>query len=410
MLQDERDAGQPKEPTLVDLFCGAGGLALGFTAAGFRVVRALDSFPAAVETYRKNLGDHVACEEVTGETALPPATVIAGGPPCQGFSSAGMRRVGDERNTLVSCFAQLVTRHRPLAFVFENVEGFLTAEDGARVHDLLGPVIEAGYRVHLRKVNAANYGVPQHRKRVIAIGGLGWDPSFPEPTHRAHGAPGAELVTGRLPLTPSLCEALKGLPSPSTEPDEGLDHWYTPLEGADLQRARALSPGQTMRDLPDDLWHDSYRKRAFRRVMDGTPTERRGGAPAGVRRLRGDQPSKAMTGGARSEFLHPHEDRNLTIRECARLQGFPDDFTFLGSVGERIQLIGNAVPPRLGRVIAATLCRDLERAAPHSAAGALLSFVPTLSSGMSPALESVARAIVRRFAPAGEVDQLPLWC
>lgn len=401
---------EAEQLTLVDLFCGAGGLSLGFAMAGFRVVRALDSFPAAVETYKRNLGDHVTCEVITEETVLPEALVIAGGPPCQGFSSAGMRRTGDHRNTLVGCFAQLVARRRPLAFVFENVEGFLTAEDGARVTDLLDPVIEAGYRVHLRKVNAANYGVPQHRKRVLAIGGLGWDPSFPEPTHRAHGAPGADLVVGRLPAAPSLCEALKGLPRPCTsEGANGFDHSYTPLDGMDLLRARALKPGQTMRDLPDELWHDSYRRRAFRRVMDGTPTERRGGAPAGVRRLRGDQPSKAITGGARSEFLHPHEERNLTIRECARLQTFPDDFVFVGAAGDRVQLIGNAVPPRLGQAIAATLRKDIQRAEPSTKAGALLSFVPTLSSGMSPALESVARTVMQRFAPAGGQEQLPLW-
>ena len=95
------------------------------------------------------------------------------------------------------------------------------------------------------------------------------------------------------------------------------DHTFTPLEGADLQRAELLQPGQRMADLPEELWHDSYRKRAFRRVMDGTPTERRGGAPSGVRRLRSDEPSKAITGGSLRDFLHPNENRSLTIRECA---------------------------------------------------------------------------------------------
>src|SRR5207253_590177 len=113
-----------------------------------------------------------------------------------------------------------------------------------------------------------------------------------------------------------------------------------------------------------ELWHESYRRRAFRRVMDGTPTERRGGAPAGVLRLRAEEPSKAITGGARSEFLHPTEHRNLTIRECARLQTFPDSFTFHGTASERSELIGNAVPPLLAAVLARTLRVDLERAKP----------------------------------------------
>src|SRR5206468_12426062 len=123
--------------------------------------------------------------------------------------------------------------------------------------------------------------------------------------------------------------------------------FHRPLVGVDLERAKALKPGQRMRDLPTELWHDSYRRRANRRVMDGTPTERRGGAPAGVRRLVPDAPSKAITGGSLAEFLHPSEDRSLTLRECARIQTFPDEFTFQGTCAERAQLIGNAVPPLL---------------------------------------------------------------
>ena len=165
--------------TVVDLFCGAGGLSLGLSRAGFRPICAIDHLAAAVQTYGDNLGDHVRVEEITETTQIPMADVIAGGPPCQGFSSAGLRRAGDARNSLVSVFAAIVAREKPKAFIFENVEGFLTTEDGNRVLDLLRPLIAVGYRIHLRKINAANYGVPQHRKRVIAIGGLGWNPPFP---------------------------------------------------------------------------------------------------------------------------------------------------------------------------------------------------------------------------------------
>lgn len=309
-----------------------------------------------------------------------------------------MRRSGDKRNTLVNCFAQTVARKRPLAFVFENVEGFLTAEGGKRVLDLLNPLIAAGYRIHLRKVNAANYGIPQHRKRVIAIGGLGWEPSFPDPTHSAHGAPGARLAATHLPATPTLQDALAGLPPPATkEPGRPLGHFYRPLNGVDLERARILRPGQTMRDLPEELWHDSYRRRAYRRVMDGVPTERRGGAPAGVRRLVPDEPCKAITGGALSEFLHPFEDRNLTLRECARIQSFPDDFSFRGTCAEQAQLISNAVPPVLAAAIARVLETQLRVAKPNTTEGKLVSFVPTLSNGMSPVLERVTKLIRRTF-------------
>lgn len=384
--------------SVVDLFCGAGGLSLGFRAAGFNLVWAADNNEAAIQTYRTNLGEHVVRQSITADTDPPEVAVIAGGPPCQGFSSAGMRRLGDKRNTLVTCFAQIIVRKRPQAFVFENVEGFLTAEGGKQVLELLTPLVAAGYRIHVRKVNAANYGVPQHRKRVIAIGGLGWEPSFPEPTHSAHGAPGAGLAATHLPLTPPLHEALAGLPPPDTkEPGNPVGHFYGPLVGIDLDRARALKPGQTMRDLPKELWHDSYRRRAYRRVKDGTPTERRGGAPAGVRRLVPDEPSKAITGGALSEFLHPSEDRNLTLRECARIQTFSDDFRFRGTCAEQAQLIGNAVPPLLATVIARVLAADLQVAKTQSAKGKLLSFVPTLSNGMSPILERVTEKVRTTF-------------
>ena len=116
--------------TVADLFAGAGGLSLGFERAGFRTLWAADRSPAAVETFRRNLKGKAECVETESDTHCPRPTVIIGGPPCQGFSSAGMRRMGDERNSLVSTFAQVVARVKPEAFVFENVEGFLTSDDG----------------------------------------------------------------------------------------------------------------------------------------------------------------------------------------------------------------------------------------------------------------------------------------
>lgn len=250
----------------------------------------------------------------------------------------------------------------------------------------------------MRKVNAANYGVPQHRKRVIAIGGLGWDPTFPEPAYSAYGAPGAALATRYAPAASTLMDALQGLPAPSTtEPGAPVGHVYRPLEGLDLERAKALQPGQTMRDLPNHLWHKSFQQRSSRRVKDGTPTERRGGAPFGVRRLIPDEPCKAITGGARSEFIHPFENRNLTTRELARIQTFPDNFVFRGTLAQQDQLIGNAVPPLLASTVARHLARDLQEAEAGYSGGALLSFVPTLSLGMSPALRAVTGMVRATF-------------
>lgn len=395
----------PEAPQIVDLFCGAGGMTLGFVRAGFRVAAAYDNCDCAVATYERNFGNHARRVPITEDLELPSSEIIIGGPPCQGFSSAGARREGDQRNTLIAVFARLVAKHRPSAFVFENVEGFLTGGEGRFIYDLLDPLIDAGYRIHLRKVNAANYGVPQHRKRVLGIGGLGWDPVFPAPTHSAHGAPGAHLAGTRLPLTPSITDAVGELPDARTG-NEG-DHSYSELEGLDLERARRLKPGERMRDLPEHLWHESYKRRAYRRVMDGTPVEKRGGPPAGLRRLRADQPSKAITGAAINEFLHPTEDRPLTLRECARIQTFPDDFVLSGSRRERAQQIGNAVPPHFAEIIARSLLHDLSKNACDDKSGALLSFSPTLSSGMSPILERVRRMVKKRYIC--RVGQRLLW-
>jgi DNA (cytosine-5)-methyltransferase 1 len=396
--------------TVLDLFCGAGGLSLGFIQAGFKVVCAIDNDRAALKTYETNLGPHVAEADLAQQMDLPQTTIIIGGPPCQGFSSAGLRRSNDHRNNLVNSFVQVITTLRPQAFVFENVEGFLTAENGNRVMELLTPLITAGYRIHLRKVNAANYGVPQHRKRVLAIGGLGWSPSFPLPTHSAFGAPGARRAATHLIPTPTVLGALADLPAPASQPPgQPQGHFYRPLQGVDLARASALKPGQTMRDLPEELQHASYRRRAFRRVMDGTPTERRGGAPAGIRRLREDEPAKAITSGAFAELLHPTENRPLTIRECARLQTFPDEFTFYGTATEQMRLIGNAVPLLLAQVVAANLAKDLANIPTLLDRGALLSFVPTLADGSSPALKNITERVFSAFVHRFETRRLPLW-
>jgi DNA (cytosine-5)-methyltransferase 1 len=318
---------------------------------------------------------------------------------------------GDARNTLVAVFASLVAKHRPRAFIFENVEGFLTGEGGRWVTDLLDPLVKAGYCINLRKVNAANYGVPQHRKRVLAIGGLGWDPGFPDPTHCAIGAPGAELIGKHLPFCETVMEALSGLPSASEFAECALisDHYSRPPSEMDLLRFQALGAGQTMKNIPEELWHETFRRRAFRRVKDGTPTERRGGAPSGLRRLEPDRPSKAITSGASSEFVHPIEHRNLTLRECARLQTFPDEFEFAGTQAQRALLIGNAVPPRFASAIAAHLKMVLQEKNNRTAEPGLKSFVPTNSTGMSPALQRTVNSVEGRYRSTTEGSPRPLF-
>ncbi len=186
----------------IDLFAGAGGLTLGLQWAGFDTLGANDNWNPAINTLKQNFNHawvstedvrELSATNILSETRGVTPLLVTGGPPCQSFTSAGARRASDQRNTLVGEFARIVAELQPRWFIFENVEGFLTMSAGNFVIDLLDGVIDAGYQVRLRKVNVANYGVPQLRKRVIAVGLLGADPGFPDPSHHAFGAPGAGM-------------------------------------------------------------------------------------------------------------------------------------------------------------------------------------------------------------------------
>lgn len=141
---------------ILDLFCGAGGLSLGFMRAGFEITCAIDNNHSSLQTYARNMKHRVTEHDLSYHISIPKVGLIIGGPPCQGFSSSGLRRSNDRRNSLFGRFANIIAESRPNGFLFENVEGFLTAEQGDRIIDLLDPLIEAGYHIHLRKVNAAN--------------------------------------------------------------------------------------------------------------------------------------------------------------------------------------------------------------------------------------------------------------
>jgi DNA (cytosine-5)-methyltransferase 1 len=406
--------------TSIDLFCGAGGLTLGLEQAGFRTGLGSDNWQPAFETFTANFPQvpflAADARDLTANDLLAKADLdaapdlVSGGPPCQGFSSAGAKDGDDARNTLISVYARLAVEVRPRAIIFENVEGFITAKAGKFVIGLLDPLIEAGYRVSLEKVNVANFGVPQLRKRVIAIAVLVGDPPIVVPTHHAWGAPGVHRATTSkcLEPTPTVEQALSGLPSPSSQqPGTPVHHVAAPVNEVDSERMAALLPGQTMRDLPEELWHQSYRRRAYRRVCDGTPTERRGGAPAGLRRLHAGEPSRAITSAACREFVHPAANRPLTLREAARLQTFPDEFNFSGKRTDRETLVGNAVPPlfasRVGAAVREHLIAQGHRP-PED--GRLVRFNATLADGMSPALADVVNMVKQRYLGGGE---LTLW-
>jgi len=405
-------------PKTISLFAGAGGCSLGFKQAGYEIRFATDIDPDAVLTYRHNFPG-IPCEradirDLNAETLLAKAglrtgelDVLIGGPPCQGFSSAGVKRSHDPRNSLVHCYVRLLHELRPKWFVMENVEGLLTNGNGLHVRDAVAAFLDAGYALNLEKVYAQGYGVPQRRKRVLIVGNrIGHDFLFPDPDTVFSGnifrktaatfaaalddLPPAALsgetrvVYDRAPLN----ELQRHLRAGATEV---TDHFSAPLDGIQLERVRGLRPGQTMKDLPSRLQHRSFQRRAFRRVIDGTPSEKRGGAPSGLKRLFAEEPSLTITSAATREFVHPFEERLLTIRESARLQTFPDSFVFCGNAGSRIQQIGNAIPPLLAFTIAEHIAKKHGFVAPaENTERSALRFRLTRSEGMSPALKSTA--------------------
>ena len=148
-----------------------------------------------------------------------------------------------------------------------------------------------------------------------------------------------------------------------------------------------LAPGQTMKDLPVEMQHASFKRRANRRVCDGTPTEKRGGAPSGIKRLFADEPALTVTCAAMREFVHPQENRNLSLRECARLQTFPDDFRFFGPSAAALQQIANAVPPLLAEQVAMQIKQKYGFTVVYTPKRPHLQFALTQSNGMSPALK-----------------------
>ena len=411
---DRTEASIGQKPTAISLFAGAGGCSLGFGQASYDIQFATDVDVNAVESYRRNF-PRTPCEaadirELTADSVLQriglhpgELDMLLGGPPCQGFSSAGVKAGDDPRNSLLSHYIRLLEGIRPKWFVMENVEGLLTNDGGSHVRDTVAAFLEAGYSLNLEKVYAQGYGVPQRRKRVLIVGNrLGHDFLFPEPVTCFSGSIFRKgeitfaTAVGDLPLAATEAGELLAFREPPQndlqtylrgDAQSVTDHYAVALSDVQLERVRGLQPGQTMKDLPEHLQHDSFRRRAFRRVMDGTPVEKRGGAPSGLKRLFNDEPSLTITSAATREFVHPTEDRLLTLRECARLQTFPDSFEFAGSAASRIQQIGNAIPPMLARAVGEHIAREYGFTARYSGNGQPhLRFSLTRSEGMSPAL------------------------
>lgn len=386
---------QSKAPVVLDLFSGAGGIAAGFFDAGYRVLGGIDNFQQAVETFEANipgakgmlrdlrLTDFSDVREFVGGDQID---VVVGGPSCQGFSTSGGlsratgRNQDDPRNRLFTNYLDLVDELRPSWIVFENVPGLLLYHQGRVALEIVRAFREIGYNVVPMILLAADFGVPQLRRRLVFIGNrTGADFPFPAATHgntnlwRNYALPFAHLSRiGHgsedevLPHV-TFAEACSDLP-PVAEGAEIDGVKYPTRAKSDYQRAmrkgsrlvrqhvaaelapidrlaaRTLQAGQNWRDIPLDQLPDRFRRI---RPYDATTI---------LRRLQKDAPAYTITTkfneGTTGAFIHPDQARTITLREAARLQSFPDRFVFSGSASQIRHQIGNAVPALLARALA----------------------------------------------------------
>lgn len=381
-------------PTAIDLFSGAGGLTLGLLNAGWDVRACADASPACAATHYENMpfipmhvGDigSLTGTELLRMADLKPGTLdlLAGGPPCQGFSIMGQRERDDPRNGLFLDFMRLAAELRPKAVLIENVPGLATLASGAVLHAIARAFDEAGYDAECAELVAAQYGVPQMRWRMVFVGwrrGLKRHGGFPLPTHGTAGI--GDLVPNR-PLAAihaegflSTREAIADLPvvdtgsmarayrsAPACAYQEAMrdgcgfeveNHYAPRLAAVNLARITALEPGQDWRDLPHHLLPPGM-QRALRK--DHTRRYRRmtwEGVPRSVITRFRDPKS--------GEYTHPEQHRTITIREAARIQSFPDWFVFRGSRSDQYDQVGNAVPPLMARAVGAELLAVLRGA------------------------------------------------
>lgn len=338
----------------IDLFAGCGGLSVGLAQAGaFVSVLAVDSDPDAAQTYSANFPE---TEVITGlvETVktIPKADVVVGGPPCQGFSALNRDKVGMERRALWRQYLRVLKASRAEVFVMENVPELLRSVE-FRAFEKAARAL--GFAMFAEVLDAADYGVPQRRRRAIVIGMLSGRPLCPVPTH-SNAEP---ALSGQRPAWRTFRDAVRGLP---LKPDQRdwhrprrptevslLRYAAVPHDGGDRFEMQARLDAEGLGHLVPDCW---------RRKPTGT-TDVFG-------RLWWDRPSVTI----RTEFykpekgryLHPSEDRPITVREAANLMSFPDRFVFpehqsMTAVGRQI---GNAVPPLLARAIGATIMSSLD--------------------------------------------------
>jgi len=361
--------------TVVDLFCGAGGFSEGFRRAGFEVIFGFDKCPQAIETFSYNLTKNCFSGDVTlyspkkllEAAGLDPQDidVIIGGPPCQGFSVAGMMKINDHRNFLYQNFIRFIKHVKPKIFVMENVPTILSHDNGSIIQDIERSFGKIGYQIKMKKLNAANFGVPQTRERLFISGSPDGKHTFPpQPSHdlpkkKRNGIP--EIDTGNFV---TVEDAISDLFLHKTLGSDELDYTSKPESNYQIERRQ----GSTKLYNHRGSRHTIPVIDRFSRFKEGDkisdlPKEFKTNKIVVKRLVRSLPSPTVMT--LPDDIIHYAEDRILTVREMARLQSFDDKFRFMGkrTTGGKLRkiqcpqytLVGNAVPPLLAEAIARKL-------------------------------------------------------
>ncbi len=390
-----------KALTMLDLFAGAGGLSEGLSEAGFHSLFASEIIPAYADTYRKN---HPSSEVLTADIRSVDADeirkklgiekgeldLLAGGPPCQGFSiNAPVRSILDQRNHLFKEYLRFVDAFAPRAVLIENVPGLVSFEHGTTLYAILEALSQLGYGADVRILGAAYYGVPQMRWRTIIIGTRGKQlppRAFPEPTFHAPIKPNfTTMFNGQLLVKlpsvevcthfttveeaigdlPPLMAGEKGAPVKEYYCDPTCDyqrrlrigssgvynHEAPRLSKINMERLKFIKPGGNWTSIPEDML-----PKGMQRANKGDHTKRYGRVtPDGLA-------STILTKcdphwGA---YFHYSQDRSFTVREAARIQSFPDHYIFTGTQAEQFAQVGNAVPPMLAEAVGLAIKSVLE--------------------------------------------------
>ena len=396
-----------KKLKVAGLFSGCGGLDLGFIQAGYEVVWANDFNPDAVKTYKKNIGNHIICGDISkiNSSDIPDNfDVLLGGFPCQGFSIANSKRnMGDSRNFLYLEMLRIIKDKQPKFFVAENVKGLLSMEKGRVINMIVNDFSKLGYRVDYKLLRASDYGVPQHRERVFIIGNrIGVENPFPKISHgisdnlfenNLNPFVTVKDVVGHLSETRISIKPLKikgktiynhiartnvhdefwGRKHPINQHEicDYLKFWRDKsgwsTKKVDEHFGYAYTAGHWFRKdnnsgsipNPKDWWElkkilkfdDKYDKAVTELELKPITFEQ------SLRINNLDNPSDTIT--ATGPEIHPNKERRMSVRECAIIQTFPDDFIFEGALGSMYKQIGNAVPVLLGKKVAMEIKKKL---------------------------------------------------